>query len=67
MRWFSVQIDRDFYTGTYGQGTEIYIEDTSTKENMVKLKHGVISSGEKDSNGTLILTIKYPEVFDEVG
>lgn len=60
MKWFAVQIDRHFDTGLYGEGSELFIQESSDSKNIL-LKRGIIKSADYNiEKNTLVVQIKYP-------
>lgn len=59
MKWFAVEIDRNFSTGEYGDKKEIYIEVKNDNPNYIKLKHGKINSGKYTEDNKLEVDIKF--------
>ena len=61
MKWFAAQIDRNFDTGLYGDGSELFIQESIDSNNII-IKRGVIKSADYNvEKNTMVVHIKYPD------
>ena len=61
MKWFAAQIDRNFDTGLYGDGSELFIQESIDSNNIIR-KRGVIKSADYNvEKNTMVVHIKYPD------
>jgi len=78
--WFALQIDRDFYTGIYGDGIRLYIDSTSDykiitgvsyENDILKVKdnEGNVITLENEPNNNMFENTIYTDwkIFDQPG
>ena len=59
--WFALQIDRDFYTGTYGDGIRLYVDSTSDYKIITGVSYENDILKVKDSKGNIITLENEPD------
>ena len=59
--WFALQIDRDFYNGTYGDGIRLYVDSTLNYKIITGVSYENDILKVKDSEGNIITLENEPD------